>query len=431
MATKRAAAAAPDAVAAKPLKKGGSAIVTLIMEFKAPVKPLHVRVFRTAPMLTGVELMAAAKAHVDAAAAGATADAAAAPDPDLQWFAKIASKPDSAWGGGFLNMTLPPFGDALADAIQDCALYATYVTMAVRCGKSEHAFTKQVFVKTLTGKTITLNVDIALTTIWDIKCMIQNKEGIPPDQGVLVFAGNRLDDAGRTLQEYGIYQESTLHLILRLRGGGCEAFTYASMDVKDMVRTPAGVSSTDTPHWQMCSYGLVCTGHCSLSDCPSRKTSGSDKVSVSLKYGAQDMGTLLTPGAVKCEACGGRGTVGLTLSPEIIGCVLVVIGDVHGDWVPDSTEPRARSVIVASKDEFLKFRAAPKDGADEGSPGASLKWDTLTLVTLPLDTYRASFEPGRVSDAEAVAVAQRALRAAAATVSSSPLTAWNAKAVKP
>ncbi len=402
--------------------------MTLVMEFKAPVKPLHIRVFRAAAMLTGVELVAAAKAHVEVTQT--------APDPDLHWFAKIASKPGSAWGGGFLDMTLPPFADALAAAIRDCALYATYVTMAVRCSESERAFTKQVFVKTLTGKTITLNVDIALTTIWDIKCMIQNKEGIPPDQGVLVFAGNRLDDDGRTLQEYGIHQESTLHLILRLRGGGCEAFTYASMDVKDMVRTPAGVSSTDTPLWQMCSYGLVCTGYCSLSDCPSRKTSGSDKVSVSLKYGAQDMGTLLTSGAVKCEACGGRGTVGLTLSPEIIGCVLVVIGDVYGDAATSSVagssaKPRARSVIVASKDEFLKFRAAPKDGADEGSPGTSLKWDTLTLVTLPLDAYQASFKPGRVADEDAENVAKRALRAAAATVSLSPLAAWNAKAVKP
>ena len=75
----------------------------------------------------------------------------------------------------------------------------------------------QIFMKMLNGSTKTFEC-FSFTTVETLKLRVQEKEGIPPDQQRLKFQEKQLDDNERTMEDYNIEKESTLHLLLRLRG---------------------------------------------------------------------------------------------------------------------------------------------------------------------------------------------------------------------
>lgn len=120
----------------------------------------------------------------------------------------------------------------------------------------------QIFVKSLTGKSLTFNC-VPNETIESVKARIQDTEGCPVDVQRLIYAGKQLD-GDRTLAWYNVSKDCTLHLVLMLRGGGFGPMTFA--DVSDgSIMTQIEFSSA--PMWRMCDKGFNIEGRCKNRDC--------------------------------------------------------------------------------------------------------------------------------------------------------------------
>lgn len=196
----------------------------------------------------------------------------------------------------------------------------------------------QVFFKTLTGKTITLEVEFS-DTIEKIKQKIEDKEGLPPDIQTLIYDGKRLKD-DRTLKDYSIGRESTVHLIARLRGGGPAPLTFADLRAENELKIAFNPAA---PPWGLVAPGLNLRGFCRNRNC----SAYNQNVWIQKGFGSFNITVHAETSA--CPCC--KEQVSDVNNCGFHKCIFSIEGA-----TTENSEDIKRLKVEAPDDEFLYFR---------------------------------------------------------------------------
>ena len=220
----------------------------------------------------------------------------------------------------------------------------------------------QIFVKGLSGRTVTYNVRLS-DNIDSLKQKIWAKEHVPPDQMRLLFRGKQLED-GKTLSESSVAREETIHLVLRLCGGGGN-ISVAGISFNNLKTLEYWNYTTNGPNWHKVTPGLNLIGRCTKRGCDAIGDFIIIKLGMS-KKGIQPFSIPMEVSNPTCPSCGCEDEKKVIIdNMGFSDCKYTIQGKQKG-------QKKFEKISETKDDEFTTFKK-----------GEKVKWIYLQVITTP------------------------------------------------